>query len=524
MSTSRASNSNRSSDQRFTPKPVKEWTVMVYLAGDNNLSADCVWALTEMKRGISSDKINVIAQFDPNDGLARTRRYEITREGVVQKGVIRGRKKAARGSGDEDNLDQPIAEMRPALDDSARDFAEWNSRTSEVHFQKESRKAHILADRRQKGKKALFEFAYKLAEGQALNYPHEPDDFGGSRHDSDAASPVTLYNFLSFGVECYPARHYMVVLSGHSAGVEPTYLLRDDTSGNYMTMRQLRAVFDQLQSDLKNGPKDVRADKIDILGLDTCLMSMAEVCCELKDRVGIIIGSETYTPSSGWPYQEILAKLSASVNGLDGAKQLDRFGLAKLIVDEYVNFYEDYVTAGVSVALSALNVEKVGKLSSVVKDLATLMTDALVAEHPEIDFKPEKKNRPFTDALILAHWDTQSYNGEWYVDLVDFCECLSRRYPQPAMVAACSALTTFLQGKAGAKPKDKFIIESAFSGPAYQYSNGVAIYFPWASVARYFWDFDFATRSRWQNFWPFTQMSRGEGFECRRSRPKSNKT
>src|SRR6185295_9479402 len=152
------------------------------------------------------------------------------------------------------------------------------------------------------------------------------------------------------------------------------YLLRDDSSGAAMDFRQLKAVFEQLQRhDLSNGPKDGRASTIDILGFDTCLMSMAEICCDLrgleaksleekdpeaKGLVGIMIGSETYTPSSGWPYQSILRLLCKSSSPDDGTKPraMPARELAETVVKEYVKFYRDYVTSGVSVALSALDV------------------------------------------------------------------------------------------------------------------------------------------------------------------------
>ena len=54
---------------------------MVYLAGDNNLTSECLFALTEMKKARPGAKINVIAQFDPRDDYLPTRRYEINRKG-----------------------------------------------------------------------------------------------------------------------------------------------------------------------------------------------------------------------------------------------------------------------------------------------------------------------------------------------------------------------------------------------------------------------------------------------------------
>ena len=57
------------------------WTVMVYLAGDNNLTSECMFALTEMKEAVLGKEINVIAQFDPSDPYLPTHRYEINKSG-----------------------------------------------------------------------------------------------------------------------------------------------------------------------------------------------------------------------------------------------------------------------------------------------------------------------------------------------------------------------------------------------------------------------------------------------------------
>lgn len=50
---------------------------MIYLAGNNNLTAECMFALTEMKRASLSNDLNVMAQFDPSDPYLSSHRYEI---------------------------------------------------------------------------------------------------------------------------------------------------------------------------------------------------------------------------------------------------------------------------------------------------------------------------------------------------------------------------------------------------------------------------------------------------------------
>ena len=65
----------------------KSWTVMVYLAGDNNLSEEMVWALKEMKewaqqpRAPKGCKINLVAQFDPSGMGIPTQRYDFGEPG-----------------------------------------------------------------------------------------------------------------------------------------------------------------------------------------------------------------------------------------------------------------------------------------------------------------------------------------------------------------------------------------------------------------------------------------------------------
>lgn len=69
--------------------PDKEWTIMVYMAGDNNLSEDMITALNELNAGHASaskpaggnpptaSKINFFIEFDPSHPTAETERFFI---------------------------------------------------------------------------------------------------------------------------------------------------------------------------------------------------------------------------------------------------------------------------------------------------------------------------------------------------------------------------------------------------------------------------------------------------------------
>src|SRR2546425_5858616 len=266
----------RRTRKEIKPKPLTDWTIMVYMAGDNNLSSECIWALTEMKRAAGSDRINIIAQFDPGDEYSLTRRFEIKPTGP----------NSVQGYAQETS-----ANPEP-LDEAISDSANFNPRTGEVHFKHESWKADFLADKRQEQRNARDNLIRILKdERQFINIEDVEESYEAGPNDTDTASPITLYNFLSFGVEYYPAKNYLVVVSGHSAGVLPNYLLKDEGSGRSMTIDQLKAVFQQLKLDLAHHD-DGRSKIIDILGFDTCLMSMVEICYQLRGLVGQVIGSE----------------------------------------------------------------------------------------------------------------------------------------------------------------------------------------------------------------------------------------
>ena len=93
-------------------------------------------------------------------------------------------------------------------------------------------------------------------------------------------------------------------------------------------------------------------------------------------------------------------------------------------------------------------------------------------------------NERFKDALILAHWESQSYNGELFVDLRDFCERLAARYPE--------AKGESVQVTAAIR---ELVRKSCFTGVENQFSNGASIYFPWADVAPLYEQLAFARES-----------------------------
>jgi hypothetical protein len=427
------------------------WTVMVYLAGDNNLTAECLFALTEMKKADPGDRIKVIAQFDPQDSFLPTRRYEINRKG-------------------------PSSSL---LDDMI-DSASYDSEQKEVRFVTESTRACCIADLRRDCKRGL-KSGLPLTGLNSLLLEAEEET-----SDTDTGSPITLYNFLSFCLEHYPAEHYLVVLSGHAGGTDSDYLLTDESPRGSLTFNELKEVFRQLQDDLGD-------QTIDIIGMDNCLMSMAEICYELRGTARVLVGCESYSPSGGWPYRQIIRRLREDLELQDPSNASVALKAGKAIVEEYVKYYSQYWMAGLSVSQSALNLQRVELLRTTIDSLGNVLEAELSKEHA-LRLKGETGATKLTEALVLAHWESQSYNGETYVDLYDFCECLQKRIGNVAIVEQCEKMKRVIA--------EEFVLKSGYWGASYQYSYGVSIYFPWAHISRKYANLDFVKNSEvgWLRF------------------------
>jgi hypothetical protein len=192
----------------------------------------------------------------------------------------------------------------------------------------------------------------------------------------------------------------MLVLSGHGNGAVGEFLKDTDplSSLNILALSEI----------LKHALRVSEQDKIHILGMDSCNMSMVEVCYALTDKVDYLVASEGFELNKGWPYRQILETLGRNRN------ESSAEDLAKGIVKEYVDFYSDYVLSGVSVDCSAIDINKFDKLMGAIPKLSEALRKGVKLD----DFT--------RNAVILSHWKAQSYKREEYVDLWDFCDILEK--------------------------------------------------------------------------------------------------
>jgi hypothetical protein len=124
------------------------------------------------------------------------------------------------------------------------------------------------------------------------------DDLG----NINMAHPRSLYDFIKWGTENYPARHYMLILGGHA--LQFVGMMTDYSQGIPYIMG-----FPEMAKALALLKKDT-GNNIDLLVLDTCHMNSVETIYELGQDEGHTVQNVlTFIgegPIAGLPYDSII--------------------------------------------------------------------------------------------------------------------------------------------------------------------------------------------------------------------------
>lgn len=173
----------------------------------------------------------------------------------------------------------------------------------------------------------------------------------------------------------------------------------------------------QIASERINSKQDIR--KIDLLGLDSCLMGMAEICHELSDSVSFMVASDEEVPVGSWPYDSI-------VDDLNKFPGMDASTLSAVIINRFV---ENYSRKGhkTRVSLSSMNLSSSNELVTEMKGLV----DALnAASKPGVD-----KDGTARQMIFRARDASRTPDEVTYIDFVVFCEELAESFPENQAVS-----------------------------------------------------------------------------------------
>ncbi|CAN0390667.1 unnamed protein product, partial [Phaeothamnion confervicola] len=147
----------------------------------------------------------------------------------------------------------------------------------------------------------------------------------------NSSDPATLSDFIQWGMNKYPAEHYILVIADHGKGWKGC--IADESHNGWMELPQLKDALSTAQA--------ATGKKLDILGFDACLMASTEVAYELRDQAKYLVGSQEVEGAEGWPYNLILdpnalqaMSMSAAINPHAGEpKQIAQYLVARAGID-----------------------------------------------------------------------------------------------------------------------------------------------------------------------------------------------
>ncbi len=346
-----------------------DWTILVYMAADNNLELAGLLDLNEMEAAGSSERVNVIVQIDR------------------------------------------------ALGETSID-GDWT----------DTRRYRILGD----------------SDRTLLN--SEPLQSLGEQNMGD---PQALADFISWGIQSFPANRYALIVWGHGAGWRGVAYDGDAPGldgGDHLSLPDLAG-------GLAQGLSAAGVPALDVIGFSASLMGQLDVLQTVRPFTRYAVGSEELTPGQGWDYESLLRNLYAN-------PAVDGRSLATLMVNDYLNFYtavqpNDFVT------MSAVDLSQLDGLTLAVAQLA----NALSAEPA---FVASAVGDARSGAATFARVYPNSFEEYAAIDLHHFAAILAQRSPDEAVVNAATAVMGAV---------DSAVIANG-TGAGLKSSRGVAIYFP----------------------------------------------
>lgn len=400
------------------PPEIADWTILIYMAGDNDLDSFGGKDLKEIKKVGSTPRVHVVVQRD--SAAEGAHRYYLRRGTSLKKDEL-----------------SALGRINTGDPKVLQEFLTWGLATYPA-----KRTMAVLWNH---GNGWDDTDIYAAAERRGLKPvaggPGPRRGLGGGFSVHRVARPRRFRG--PFFVTAFQTRE----VRG-----ERRAIAFDDDAQDFLDSVELKNVF--------NGVAKKQKRKFSVIGMDACLMSMIENGIQVRSAGELFCGSQEVEPGDGWPYDRILAKLTANPT-MDGRE------LTTLIVSEFVASYSKQTP----VTQSALDLAALDQAQKAANSLGELLVKAL--KNPD-DLAVE-------GAIERARKQSQRYEHPDYVDLFDFAAKLAALWPK------CSAAATKVQ-----QAVSKCVFANQAPHANVRGSHGLSIYLPANNVNPLYKKLDFA--------------------------------
>lgn len=230
----------------------------------------------------------------------------------------------------------------------------------------------------------------------------------------------TLYEFLAFADENYPADKVAVTFWNHGGGSVGGAAFDELHGLDSLDLAEMYQAFDAVW------PADDENPALELVGFDTCLMATVDVASTFQGFAKYLVASEEVEPGNGWLYSGWLGALAENTD-MDGA------ALGTAICDTY---YQGCEAVGTQ-EQTTLSVTDLSKLDPLLEAYESFGQEAFAAAAEDPGFFAE---------LGRAAAQSENYGGntreQGYTNMVDLGH-LARQtaWMLPSAQNVCDALT-----------------------------------------------------------------------------------
>ena len=332
---------------------------------------------------------------------------------------------------------------------------------------------------------------YLVTQDDDLNAVHSQlvDDLG----ETNMADGQTLVDFVTWAVGTYEADRYVLIMSDHGMGwpggwSDPAPGAVDPGKAPLISVIDGDNLFlSEIDSALAKIQQETGIEKLDIIGLDACLMSQLEIYASLQPYAYYAVASEETEPGLGWAYAGFLNSLvnnpDMSSEQLAGAMVNSYIQQDQRIVDDQAR--ADFLRQGSQrggffgvnqISASQLASQLTQNITLTAVDLNAFQELMTSVNNFAFDMQNEDQR-----AIASARNYAQSYTSIFgrdvppsFIDLGHFVQLVARQTNSKPMAQGATEVMDALNNA----------IVAEKHGQSKPGSTGIAIYFPNSSLYR----------------------------------------
>jgi hypothetical protein len=402
-----------------------KWTFMVYLAGNNSLSDAADVELKEMRQVGSSDAVKVMAFVAQRRVSGTAQRFQVGKGGASEKA-------------------EQLNKVDSGDPQTVIDFVRWAVAQAPA-----DRYALVLWNHGGGWEPDDLDQIYSEVRGTRAERGGGVSDHEMNRYTSRKLAR-TFFTPSVKTILSLPSKQERAICS-------------DDGSGHSLDTIELGRLLKLVKKEIGH--------KLDLLGMDACLMSNLEVAYQVQNEAAVVAGSEELEPGAGWDYSTLLGDLARkpAMEGRD---------LGERVVARYVESYRN-LRGQWPITQCAVDTQRLGDFSQAIDALGKALRPQLKAGWSKV-YSAQARSVTFGGGSLCL------------TDLATFCRNLAGAGLNAAVKKAAAAVRKALQ-------PGGYVIAEGHLGPTVADVGGVSVYLPppLQDVSRYYKDLTFSKEHRW---------------------------